>query len=107
MKDSYSQDSSSSKEKEDKDVITYSCARVGGNVSTGVGNISVADSKFTVVGDKGTLTVLGAEDANVVVAGVDGLVYYNGVGTADMTFDLAGGVYVVSVNGTSVKAVVK
>ena len=41
VKDSYSQDSSSSKEKEDEDVITYAPARIGKAVVTGVNNIEL------------------------------------------------------------------
>lgn len=107
VKGSYSMDDSSSQEKEDEDEITYSCARVGGTIGSGVDNIATVESTFSVVAGEGTLKVLGAENGNVVVAGVDGYVYYNGVGTADMDFELAEGVYVVNVNGRSVKAVVK
>ena len=40
VNESYSQDPSSSAEKEDKDVVTYAHARVGKMVSTGIDNVA-------------------------------------------------------------------
>ncbi len=108
VKDSYSQDSSSSKEKEDEDIITAPCARIGKAVSSSAVEClpAVSEGLFTVAAANGTLTVLGAE-GNVVVAGIDGHVYYNGAAESEMSFNLASGLYIVNVNGKSVKAIVK
>jgi len=109
VKDSYSMDPSSSKEKEDEDVITFAPARIGKlRESSAIESVAVDEAgSFNVTAGAGSLSVTGAEDSRVMVAGIDGKVYFNDIAGADVTIALSRGVYIVNVGGKSVKAVVK
>ncbi len=107
-KDSYSADPSSSAEKEDEDVIKFAPARIGKALSTSVDCISDARADFSVYGAAGKLGVNGAAGKRMVVAGLDGAVYFNGIVGADsFTLDVDGGLYIVNVAGKAAKVVVK
>lgn len=75
-------------------------------VIDGIG--SVAAKAAGVSADGRTIIVTGAEGNNVSVYTANGKTVYNGVGTAATRIDVnAGGVYIVKVGKTVVKAVVK
>lgn len=101
----YSADPSSSNEKEDEDLLTYSCARIGKAYSNVQDVMQTTKDSFLVVTGNGSLSVIGAENDNVIVAGIDGNIYYNGKG--DTTVNVNNGLYIVNVNGKSKKVIVK
>lgn len=107
-KASYSKEKSTSAEKEDKDVITYSPARVGyRGSSSGIGNVAAVAPSFSVIPSAGSITVNGAEGLNIVVAGIDGKVYHSGIAPASVQLTLPSGIYIVSAGGKAVKTIVK
>lgn len=108
VKGSYSQDPSSSQEKEDKDVITYAPARIG-KASSGVDNVSadLGAESVAVTGGQGVIRILGADGKNAVVASIAGQVYFQGAVDGNIAINVAPGLYIVNVAGKGYKVVVR
>lgn len=107
-KEEYSMDDSSSAEKEDEDIITFAPARVGkaaSSVDDVIGDIAAAG--YTVSAGEGYVSVAGLDGQHVVIAGVDGRVYYSAAALNDLKVSLGAGLYIVNVDGNGVKVVVK
>ncbi len=100
----YSKDPSTSKEKEDLDVVTYACARIGNMDTSGIEVITPASSEAVVTIASGAISVTGAE--RVTVCTIDGRVVYTGTG-ADVTVPVVSGLYVVNADGRATKALVR
>lgn len=74
--------------------------------TTGIADVA-ADGDWNVTASAGMLCVAGLEGAKVVIAGVDGRVYYAAQCDSGVQMPLASGLYIVSVNGKSRKIAVK
>lgn len=100
VNESYSQDPSSSKEKEDKDVVTYSMARIGKLASTGIGNINAgnnANNGVKVYAKGGKLYIESAKAQNITIATVSGMTKIQKVNAGVNVIDgLAHGMYIVN-----------
>ncbi len=96
----YSQDPSSSGEKEDKDVVTYSMARVGkgATLSTNVVNSDRDFSGNFRLGN-GCIEFYGLSGESVSVSSIDGRTMFSSRATSDVTVDLPSGVYIVNIDG--------
>lgn len=96
----YSQDPSSSGEKEDKDVVTYSMARVGkgATLSTNVVNSDRDYSANYRLGN-GCIEFYGLSGESVSVSSIDGRTMFNSRATSDVTVDLPSGIYIVNIDG--------
>lgn len=97
--EAYSQDDSSSKEKEDQDVVTYAMARIGKLKATGISNI-VADNnangiKVRVAG--GRLYIESDKAQNVTISTVSGMTKVQKVNAGMNVIDgLAHGIYIIN-----------
>lgn len=96
----YSQDPSSSGEKEDKDVVTYSMARVGkgATLSTNVVNSDRDFSGNFRLGN-GCIEFYGLNGESVSVSSIDGRTMFSSRATSDVTVDLPSGIYIVNIDG--------
>lgn len=98
--DSYSKDPSSSKEKEDKDVVTYSMARIGKLASTGIGNINAgnnANNGVKIYAKGGKLYIESAKAQNITIATVSGMTKIQKVNAGVNVIDgLAHGMYIIN-----------
>lgn len=73
------------------------------DTTTGIDGVAAADS-YSVMAVTDGIAVSGAEGRRVIVAGVDGRVYYSGIASAsDITVPLSSGLYIVSVDGRCIK----
>lgn len=98
--ESYSKDPSSSKEKEDQDVVTYSMARVGAGASLAT-NVVKSDRDITAnfrLG-AGCIEFYGLNGETVSVSSVDGRNMYNSRNASDVTVELPQGIYIVNIDG--------
>lgn len=66
-----------------------------------------AGALYSVTTIAGDITVDGLSGQNVVIAGLDGRVYYNGVSNGSVTVHVGPGVFVVNVDGAGLKVLVK
>lgn len=110
--DSYSQDPSSSKEKEDKDIITYAPARIGKLLASAsiddVAADTAAASSVSIRPVSGGVKISGLQGENVQVVAVDGRVLKSGsVSTSDLTIELPAGMYVVRAGSAAKTVMVK
>lgn len=71
------------------------------------GIADVADGKVAVVVENNNLVVLNAAEKNVVISSANGAVVYSGVGEARTVVPVGKGVYVVKVDKTVKKVIVK
>lgn len=95
----YSKDESSSAEKEDKDVFTYSHARIGKlQTATGIGNVNTNNNATVKVFAKdGRLYINSPKTQNVVISTVSGMTMTKRVDAGINTIDgLPHGIYIVN-----------
>lgn len=69
----YSMDPSSSKEKEDEDVITYAPARIGKSISVSVESLPADDNGLKVYSNEGILYIISDSERNVSVTSLLGI----------------------------------
>ncbi|MCM1336947.1 MAG: starch-binding protein [Candidatus Amulumruptor caecigallinarius] len=111
-KDEYSMDPSSSKEKEDEDILTYAPARVGklaeSSAIEGVAADTAAATTVSIVPVNGGVKVTGLQGENVQVVAVDGRVIKSGsVATSELRIELPAGMYVVRAGSAAKTVMVK
>lgn len=111
-KDSYSMDPSSSKEKEDEDILTYSPARVGKLLQSAAIDDVAADTAaattVSIIPVSGGVKVVGLQGENVQVVAIDGRVIKSGsVATSELRIELPAGMYVVRAGSTAKTVMVK
>ena len=97
--EAYSQDDSSSKEKEDQDVVTYAMARIGKLKATGISNIVAGNNangiKVRVAG--GRLYIESDKAQNVTISTVSGMTKVQKVNAGMNVIDgLAHGIYIIN-----------
>lgn len=100
VSESYSMDSSSSKEKEDEDIITYAPARVGKTTPLST-NVISNDRDYSAnyrIG-QGCIEFFGLNGESVSVSSIDGRSMFNSRSTSDVTVELPQGIYIVNIDG--------
>lgn len=99
-KDEYSYGDNTSKEKEDKDIITYAPARIGKGTALST-NVVKNDRDYSAnfrLGN-GYIEFYGLNGESVSVSSIDGRSMFNSRSTSDVTVDLPAGVYIVNIDG--------
>lgn len=99
VKDSYSQDPSSSKEKEDEDIITYAPARVGKLKDVPAGITSTVDngSNLRIYAAEGKVYVIAPEATTVTISTMSGMTITREVEAGmNVIDDLARGFYIIN-----------
>lgn len=96
--EAYTPDESSSKEKEDEDVLTYSLARIGKTALSGITDVvSNGDESLNIYAIDGVLYIDAEEDAIVTIVSADGRMIQQEVSAGrNVIDDLNRGFYIVN-----------
>lgn len=100
VSESYSMDSSSSKEKEDEDIITYAPARVGKTTPLST-NVISNDRDYSAnyrIG-QGCIEFFGLNGESVSVSSIDGRNMFSSRNASDVTVELPQGIYIINIDG--------